>query len=297
MKITTAKLNDLRVGFKTSFQGGLTQAPSQYKQLTTIVPSSTREERYGWLNKMPNIRKWIGDRIVQNVSESDYSIKNEPFEMTIGVDRDDIDDDTLGTYKPLFEEMGFSVAAFPDQLVFPLLKAGNTTRCYDGQYFFDTDHVGFTEQGGEVSVSNWGGGAGAGWYLLCTRRAIKPVIFQERKPFEFVALDDPTDQNVFRKKEFQYGVDGRANVGFSFWQMAYGSRQTLNADSYEAARVAITSMRGEGGRPLGLVPNLLVVPPSLEGAGKGILQSQLVNGGESNKWAGTAELMMSPWLA
>lgn len=297
MKITSAALNSLRVGFKTSFQGGLAQAPSDYKRIATVVPSSTREERYGWLSKMPNIREWIGDRVIQNVSESDYLIKNRPFEMTIGVDRDDISDDTLGTYAPLFQEMGLSTAAFPDQLCFPLLNGGFDTKCYDQQYFFDTDHPVLDASGAEYTVSNSGGGSGPAWFLMCTKRALKPVIFQERKPFEFVALDNPDDPNVFRKKEFQYGVDGRANAGFGFWQFAYGSKQTLNAANYEAARVAITSMKGDYGRPLGLVPDLLVVPPSLEGAGKSILASQLINGGESNKWAGTAELFMTPWLA
>ena len=297
MKITSPALNALRVGFKTSFQGGLSQAASQYKRIATFVPSSTREERYGWLNKMPGVREWMGDRVIHNVSESDYAIKNRSFELTIGVDRDDIEDDTLGTYAPLFQEMGMSVAAFPDQLVFPLLKAGFASNCYDGQYFFDTDHPVIDENGAEVSVSNSGGGSGTGWYLMCTKRALKPIIYQERKAFDFVALDNPDDPNVFRKKEYQYGVDGRANAGFGFWQFAYGSKQTLNAANYEIARTAIMEMKGDHGRPLGLVPDLLVVPPSLEGAGKGILQSQLINGGESNKWAGTAELMTSPWLA
>ena len=42
---------------------------------------------------------------------------------------------------------------------------------------------------------------------------------------------------------------------------------------------------------------LLVVPPSLEGAARGIVASALVNGGETNKWANTAEPMVVPWLA
>nr|WP_295470261.1 Mu-like prophage major head subunit gpT family protein [Mesorhizobium sp.] len=83
----------------------------------------------------------------------------------------------------------------------------------------------------------------------------------------------------------------------TYWQMAYGSKQTLNAANYEAARGAITGMTGDHGRPLGLVPDLLVVPPTLEGAGREILKSALVNGGESNKWANSAELLMVPWLA
>ncbi|PZO81609.1 MAG: hypothetical protein DI629_03470 [Mesorhizobium amorphae] len=297
MKITTDGLNALRVGFKTNFQGGLSQAASDYLRVSTVVPSSAREERYGWLGKLPGIREWIGDRIVNNVAEADYSIKNRSFELTIGVDRDDVQDDTLGTYAPLFQEMGVSVAAFPDQLVWPMLKNGFAQKCYDGQPFFDADHPVLNANGDPVSVSNTGGGSGDAWFLMCTKRAIKPIIYQIRKSFDFVALDDPTDPQVFRKKEFMYGVDGRANAGYGFWQFAYGSKQPLTPTSYEAARVAITGMKGDFGRPLGLVPDLLVVPPSLEGAGKSILSSQLINGGESNKWAGSAELLMTPWLA
>ncbi|MBZ9678901.1 Mu-like prophage major head subunit gpT family protein [Mesorhizobium sp. ES1-1] len=298
MKINSASLDALRVGFKTNFQGGLGQAAPMYSRVATKVTSSTRSEKYGWLGKMPNIREWIGDRQVQNISEYDYEIKNKPFELTIGVDRDDIEDDTLGSYGPLFQEMGMSTAAFPEQLVWPLLKAGFTTNCYDGQYFFDVDHPVLDADGTTVnSVANTDGGAGTPWFLICSKRALKPIIFQERKPFEFVAMDDSKDENVFRRKEFQYGVDGRANVGYGFWQFAWGSKQTLDAAHYETARTAISSFKGDFGRPLGLVPDLLVVPPSLEGAGKAILSSQLINGGESNKWAGTAELLVVPWLA
>jgi phage major head subunit gpT-like protein len=36
-------------------------------------------------------------------------------------------------------------------------------------------------------------------------------------------MDSSTDQNVFMKKQFLYGVDCRDNAGFGLWQMAYGS--------------------------------------------------------------------------
>ena len=89
----------------------------------------------------------------------------------------------------------------------------------------------------------------------------------------------------------------RCNVGFGLPQLAWGSKQTLNAANYEVARAAMMSMKGDGGSPLGLIPDLLVVPPTLEGAGRGLLQSQLIGGGESNKWANTAELLVTTWLA
>jgi phage major head subunit gpT-like protein len=96
---------------------------------------------------------------------------------------------------------------------------------------------------------------------------------------------------------FQYGVDARYNVGYGFWQMAWGSKQTLNSANYAIARAAILGMKGDFGRPLGLVPNLLVVPPSLEQAGRQILKNNQQASGATNEWMDTAELLMVPWLA
>lgn len=297
MNINAAALDAIRVGFSTAFRRGLGQSTSLYGRIATTVPSTTRENKYGWLGKLPNMREWIGPRAIQGIAEHDYAIKNVPYELTIGVDRDDIEDDNLGVYEPMFVEMGESVAAHPDLLCFSALKDGWSRPCYDGQNFFDAEHPVLDEDGQPVSVSNDGGGSGTPWFLLSTKRALKPIIYQERKKPEFVAKDKPSDANVFDNKEFRYGTDGRWNVGYGFWQMAFGSKQTLNATNYEAARAAIMGMKGDYGRPLGLMPDLLVVPPQLEGAGRRLLQSQLVSGGESNPWANSAELLVAPWLA
>ena len=296
MKITTANLDALRVGFKTSFQGGLGRATSYYTSVATIVPSDSSEERYGWLGQLPNVREWVGDRLVQNLLEHDYAVKNKDWELTIGVDRNHIKDDKLKIYGPMFEEMGASTGAHADMLVFQLLKDGFTSLCYDGQYFFDTDHPVLDKDSKAVSVANTDGGAGQPWFLMCTSRVLKPIIYQLRQDWDFVAKDNPNDENVFTKKKFLYGADARANVGFGFWQMAWGSKQALDAAHYETGRVALTSMKGDFGRPLGLMPNLLVVGPSNEGAARELLNSAQINGSD-NKWRGTAELLVVPWLA
>ncbi len=61
------------------------------------------------------------------------------------------------------------------------------------------------------------------WFLLDTRKAIKPFIYQERKAPEFASITDPNSEHVFKQNTFLYGVEARGNVGFSFWQLAYGS--------------------------------------------------------------------------
>lgn len=297
MDVNSAALESLRVGFKTSFKDGLGMASTMHTRVATIVPSSQKTQKYGWLGKFPSVREWIGARVVHALEQHEYSITEKPWELTIGVDRDDIETDNLGIYTPMFTEMGESTGSQWDTLVFGLLKLGFSNLCYDGQNFFDADHPVLDENGEPVSVSNTGGGSGTPWFLLCTNKALKPIILQKRKDFEFVAKDRITDDTVFNNKEFQYGADARGNVGFGFWQQAYGSKQTLNAAAYAAARSTISGMKGDYGRPLGLKPNLLVVPPSLESAASKILNSEYGAGGETNEWKDTAELLVCPWLA
>jgi phage major head subunit gpT-like protein len=47
---------------------------------------------------------------------------------------------------------------------------------------------------------------------------------------------------------------------------------------------------------LGIMPTLLIVPASLEGAGRRILKAQNKADGASNEWVESAELLVTPWL-
>jgi len=297
MIINAGNLTTLYTGYQTAFQAGFSGVTPQYGRVAMTVPSTTRTEEYGWLGQFPRIREWIGERAVQSLSVDDYRIKNKKFESTVEVDKDDIDDDRIGIYTPMMTELGSSAAQFPDELTWALLKAGFATNCYDGQYFFDTDHPVLDANGAAQSVSNTGGGSGTPWYLLDTTRTIKPLIFQNRRSFEFKRMDSPTDEVVFSQDKYRYGVDGRCNVGYGFWQLAYGSKQTLDAAAYATARAGMMGLLGDYGRPLGIKPNLLVVPPSLEKAGLQILNADKDAAGATNVWAGTAELLVVPWLA
>lgn len=299
MQINQASIRNLNIGFNAAFKSGLdSQAASQFGRIATTVPSTTREQDYGWMGKIPNVREWVGDRVIHNISQAGYSIKNKSYELTIAVSRDDIEDDNIGIYTPMFNELGGASGSHYDQLCFGLLKAGFASACYDKQYFFDTDHPVIAEDGVTVnSVANTDGGAGTPWFLIDDSRFLKPIILQKRKAWNLVSMDKETDKNVFEKKEFVYGTDARHNVGFGFWQFAWGSKQTLDAAHYEAARAALSSMKGDHGRPLGVKPRLLVVPPTLEGAANRLINNDHDANGATNEWKGTAEVMVCPWLA
>lgn len=296
MIINTAALRAMYIGFKSDFQGAFAGAPKDFEKLATVVPSATRENVYPWLGQNFKIREWLGDRVIQNLSVCDYAIKNKKFEGTVAIKREDIEDDTLGIYKPMVQEIGRSAGTHPDTMIFELLLGGFAAPCYDGQGFFDTDHpVG--ESGREKSVSNFMGGTGRPWFLMCTKRALKPLIWQTRRDYEFLSLDRPDDEAAFMREEYLYGVSARCNAGYGFWQMAVASKKDLTPAAYAEARAAMLSYRSDVGEPLGLLPDTLVVPPSLEGAARKILLNELGENGSGNEWVNTAELLMTPWLA
>ena len=91
MRLNSENLNALRTGFSTAYSTGLGQAQTQHERISTVVPSTQLEQTYGWLGKLPNVREWVGPRVIQNISETEYTIKEKAFELTIGVDRDHID--------------------------------------------------------------------------------------------------------------------------------------------------------------------------------------------------------------
>lgn len=71
----------------------------------------------------------------------------------------------------------------------------------------------------------------------------------------------------------------------------------LTPESYGEARALMMSRLDAEGKPMNIVPSLLVVPPALEARARRILTAELVNGGESNPYKDTAELMVAPELA
>jgi len=298
IRVSSGRLATINIGFRANFQQGriAAMADNHYQRIVTPVPSTTREEEYGWLKDIPQIREMGGERIINALAEDGYKIKNKKFELTIGVKGDDINDDRVGIYAPRFTMMGDEVARFPNRLVFDLLKAGFAAECYDQQYFFDTDHPYIKADGSMGTQSNYQAGAGTPWYLLCTKRPLKPIIHQTREEFEFVALDRPTDQNVFMKDELLYGVDGRCNVGYGFWQMALGSKADLTDANVKALRTIGESLLGDHGKALGLTYDLFAGPPAHRDKADELFNTPTLAAGGGNPLYKAFDTLITPYL-
>ncbi len=140
--ITPAVIRALNTSFSGIFQNAYQSAPTFYQDIVTVAPSSSKSNTYGWMKKIPQMRKWVGERVVHGLASHGYQIENEDYELTLGVDRNDFEDDNLGQYDPLMRMLGENAAQHPQRLLVDLLNSGHlsTATCFDGQNFFDTDH-------------------------------------------------------------------------------------------------------------------------------------------------------------
>lgn len=297
MIITASVLGALQQGFNAAFLQGFGSVVSSWNQIAMRIPSSAKTENYGWMKELPGMREWIGQRVINNLESSGAKLTNKNYEHTIGVDRNDIEDDQLGIYAPMFSMQGEIAARHPDELVWGLLPTGFATLGFDGQYFFDSDHVGYDSNGAEISWSNTGGGSGSPWFLMdLSRTFMKPLIFQDRKAANFVSLNRDTDSNVFMDRQFLFGVDTRYVAGFGFHQLAYGSKVALDATSFAAARLALETQRRPDGSPLPITATHLVTGPTNRAAAEALILKEYLAGGESNTNYKALTPIVNPWL-
>lgn len=316
MEISAANLTALFTGFDVVFQRGFEKPPSYYEQIASVVRSGSRQTTYPWLGRTTAFREWLGERVVQALETHTYTIVNKNFEDTIAIDRNDIEDDTYGVYEPIIEQLGWDTKVHPDMLLFQMIKNAVANPAsvvgYDGQPFFSAQHpVGpMGDPHRQTAASNVNSsGSGPYWFLLDASRAIRPFIFQLRREYAVTRMTALTDEAVFNRREFRYGVDGRANTGVGLWQLGYASNTDLtNPANYGAARTAMRSIKTDGGQPFGALSSnkgiYLLVPPALEEGARQLLNSEfMVGAGASgavpttNIWRNSAELIVSEYLA
>ncbi len=294
MIINQANLSALYTGFSAIFKDVFDNATVLYRRVATEVPSTSRQEQYNWLGRVPRMREWLGERVIQNLSAYSYTIKNLDWETTVAIDRNDVEDDAVGIYMPMVKALADAAATHPDELVFDLMTGGFANPCYDGMSFFNAAHptgastqsnrgtavltptsyaaaraqmMSLTDEHGkplnvvpdllvvppqlesaalgilhadvyedgttnvfvdsaDLVVAPYLSASPTAWYLLDTKKAVKPFIFQRRKPPVFVAKDTPDDEGAFMKREYVFGVDSRDNAGYGLWQLGYASDGT-----------------------------------------------------------------------
>jgi phage major head subunit gpT-like protein len=125
-----------------SFYAALDQADAGWvNDLSFKVQSNQASEQYAWLGMAPAMREWLGGRAATDLREFSYSLANKEHEATLEVTVPELRRDKTGQLNVRIGELADRVMSYPAKLLSTLIEAGESTTCYDGQFFFDTDHA------------------------------------------------------------------------------------------------------------------------------------------------------------
>ena len=123
----------------------------EWINLTSMLFQSDQEsETYKWLGMSPAMREWVGGRNAKGFRENGITIVNKMFESTIEVSVNDLRRDKSGQVIVRINDLARRTNEHWYDLLTALIVAAETTACYDGQFFFDADHV----EGDSGSQSN-----------------------------------------------------------------------------------------------------------------------------------------------
>lgn len=231
MLVNGANLGAVFTNLKTTFNKAFDTAVVQWERTAMRVPSSGSQVNYAWLENFPQMRKWLGDKAIKALAAHGYTVVNDDWESTVEVDRNSIEDDQVGIYVPQAQMAGWAARNWPDAMLATLKNGAFTGLCYDGQYFYDTDH---------------------------------PV-----------------------------AGSTKSNKGTAVLSV---TTQALALAGYGAARTAIMTMTDDDGAPLGLVPDLLEVPPALESVARILCEKDKLVDNSPNPYQGTAQVLVNPRL-
>lgn len=110
-------------------------------QLAMKMQSDQASETYAWLGSAPTMREWLGGRSAKDIREYSYTLANKEHEATLSVTKPELRRDKTGQLLVRINDLARRVQSYPAKLITRLMEDGEATTCYDGQYFFDTDHV------------------------------------------------------------------------------------------------------------------------------------------------------------
>lgn len=113
---------------------------SWLERVSSLFQSDQESETYAWLGLSPALREWIGGRQAKGLREQGLVIRNKKFESTLEIPVDWMRRDKTGQIRIRIAEQAERANGHWAKLLAALIDNGGVGLCYDGQYFYDTDH-------------------------------------------------------------------------------------------------------------------------------------------------------------
>ena len=152
MDINRANMQALFTGYNRVFMDAFqSYVDTTYAQFVGEVNAGTNQIDMPMLEQLTGMREWQDVRQIKNLKSEKLTIKARYFEDTVGVKREDVEDDQYGLYNSLFQTMAMNAANLPNDITNELLAAAGSAKWLDGAAFFGT-----TRKYGKETISNKG---------------------------------------------------------------------------------------------------------------------------------------------
>jgi phage major head subunit gpT-like protein len=154
---SASALQALFVAFDLKYQSVFQATPRYADKLAMTIPVGTETLRLPWIGKLPVMREWVGDRVINNAFSKYYDIVPRLFELTEGLDKSKIDDDTWGLFaSQVIPQMAEQVAKWPDYRLADVIQANGLWS--DNLPFFNSAHPVNVDDGSKGTYANdWTG--------------------------------------------------------------------------------------------------------------------------------------------
>ena len=141
MQVTSATIAALQTTVNMTYKQAYESTEVWYTKLSTTIPSSTLIGTYAWMARLPRMREWLGPRILNNIFNHEYTLKNKDWEDTVSVDRNEMEDDMLGVFTGMVvPELGRQAKQLPQTEIAAVIE-DTTTTTFDGLTFFNASHT------------------------------------------------------------------------------------------------------------------------------------------------------------
>ena len=109
--------------------------------ISNYFMSDQESETYKWLGMSPAMREWVGGRHAKGFKDNGITIANKHYEATVEFALRDLRRDKTGQIFARIGELAERTNSHWASALSTLILNGESTACYDGQFYFDTDHA------------------------------------------------------------------------------------------------------------------------------------------------------------
>ena len=137
-QISPAGYNAAFYAWDTMYQQAYLEPQTFYQEFASIIPSTTDTQVHLWMDVLPSLSQWQGDRFISSLEGRAYKLQNQLYQSSFSVQRAAIEDDQYGMYAARIQMLARAAKKWPDQVVTTAVQNGLTALCFDGQPFFGT---------------------------------------------------------------------------------------------------------------------------------------------------------------